>query len=283
MDFLKNIVVGFVVLVISAAIFYFLVNEEKKDDILRTTLQALGSEALARIPEGAQKALLEQKFREFINKAENNELSERQIQITTASLLNLGLDAKHATPEAVEAFIKVHLDSMTAQESRTQAEKKRKSELEVNKRELAQEIRQMMSLQKEIKRVGAEDSASTNICDMVMFSADSGLKVWISPEIMEEHALMHNQDLQKTLQKLEQENVVRYYDFDQLNELALLGLKFAAPFLSPKDEQDIMAALRQYAPMDSLSSHQNVPHPDSIEKVIDLILTTAKQLQGMGN
>ncbi len=279
MEFLKRIPVVFIVLMISAAIFYLLVNEEKKEDILRTTLEALGREALARVPDSPQKAALEQKLHEFINKAENNELSEKQIQITTASILNLGMETKKAPPEAIEAVIEAHIDSMRAPEGRAMPEKE-KAEPPLNKRELAGEIRQMMALQKEIKRLNVEDSLNMDICEKVIFSADSGLKVWISPDIMEQHFFMHNREFLKMLHDLEQENVVRYYNFDQLNDLALLGLKFAAPFLSPKDEREIMAVFNQYpSSTDSLFQERIALHPDSIKKVIEIFQNVARQLE----
>ena len=90
MDFFKKLFIGSFVLLFSAAIFYLLMNEETtKDDILRTTLETLGSEVLAMMPDGESKSKLDQKFQEFMTKVGNDELSKAQIQTTTASILNL--------------------------------------------------------------------------------------------------------------------------------------------------------------------------------------------------
>ena len=283
MDFFKKLFIGSFVLLFSAAIFYLLMNEEtRKDDILRTTLETLGSEVLAMMPDGESKSKLDQKFQEFMTKVGNNELSEAQIQTTTASILNLKMDANQATPEVIEAVLEVRIDTIQTASLRDDFKIADKG-LSLNKRELAGQIKQMMSLQEEIERISNEDTLSKkDIKEKIVFSADSGLQVWISPEIMEQHVFIHNPEFLQKIKALQEQDKVQYYNFKPLNDLGLAGLKFAAPFLSQKDKEKIKIYLKQNPPsQDSLNFERFIPHPDSLKKVIEIILTAEKQIKEM--
>ena len=283
MDFFKKLFIGSFVLLFSAAIFYLLMNEETtKDDILRTTLETLGSEVLAMMPDGESKSKLDQKFQEFMTKVGNNELSEAQIQTTTASILNLKMDANQATPEVIEAVLEVRIDTIQTASLRDDFKIADKG-LSLNKRELAGQIKQMMSLQEEIERISNEDTLSKkDIKEKIVFSADSGLQVWISPEIMEQHVFIHNPEFLQKIKALQEQDKVQYYNFKPLNDLGLAGLKFAAPFLSQKDKEKIKIYLKQNPPsQDSLNFERFIPHPDSIKKIIEIILTAEKQIKEM--
>jgi hypothetical protein len=282
-DFFKKLFIGSFVLLFSAAIFYLLMNDKTtKDDILRTTLETLGSEVLAMMPDGESKSKLDQKFQEFMTKVGNNELSKAQIQTTTASILNLKMDANLATPEVIEAVLEVRIDTIQTTSPHDDF-KIADKELSLNKRELAGQIKRMMSLQEEIERISDEDTLSkSDIKEKIVFSADSGLQVWISPEIMEQHVFIHNPEFLQKIKALQEQDIVQYYNFKPLNDLGLAGLKFAAPFLSQKDKEKIKIYLKQNPPsQDSLNFERFIPHPDSLKKVIEIILTAEKQIKEM--
>ena len=280
MEFFKKIFIGSFVLLVSAGIYYFLGNDKSmQDDILRTTLETLGNEVLAMAPEGQSKTVLEQKFRDFMNKVGNNELSEKQIQTTAASILNLKMEGKQTTPEVIQAVLEVSIDTIPPDVPR---EKKHfdDQQLKLNRRELAGKIKQMMNLQQEIERISFENAVAHEIRDNVVFSADSGLQVWISPDIMEQHVFIHNPEFLQRLKKLQEQNIVQYYNFSQVSELGMAGLKFAAPFLSPEDKRKIKLYLNQNPPPhDSLNFEKFFPHSDSINKVINIIRTEEREIK----
>ena len=279
MYFLKKILAGSFVLLASTAIFYILINDQSmKDDILRTTLETLGQRVLAMVPEGANKAELQHKVNEFINRAGNNELSRQQIQSTAASILNLSLDENQATPEVIKAVMEAHLDTIPLPPPRARID----PDHPLKKRELAVQLKQMMTLQDEMKRMSFEDSPALRISNNVVFSADSGLQVWLSPDLMEQHLFLGNPDFLKKLKQLHKQDIVRYYNFNQLNSLELAGLKFAAPYLSPEDNYDIKLYLKQHPSFkDSMQSDRSVLHPDSVHTVIEFFRAAAREIRAM--
>ena len=281
MQFLKKLVTGSFVLLASAAIFYLLINDQSmKDDILRTALETLGQRVLAMVPEGAKKVDLQRKVGAFINRAGNNELSQEQIQSTAASILNLSLDVNQATPEVIEAVIEAHLDTIPLPSPRERLVQ----EHTLNKRELAVQLKQMMTLQQEIKRMSSEDSLAQCISNNVVFSADSGLQVWLSPDLMQQHFFLGNPEFLKKLKKLHQQDIVRYCDLNQLNDLELAGLKFAAPFLSPEDKDEIKLYLEQHPiSEDSLRFDRFFFHPNSFHNVIEILRTEARRIRTIEN
>lgn len=280
MYFLKKIVIGSFVLLASAGIFYMLINDQSmKDDILRTTLETLGQRVLALVPEDANKAELQRKVSSFINRAGNNELSEKQIQATAASILNLSLDEKQATPEAIEAVMEARMDTIPRLQHSKNA-----ADYSVDKRELAAQLQQMMTLQLEIKQMSAKDSLAQRISSNVVFSADSGLQVWLNPDLMQQHFFLANPEFLQRLKKLHKEDVVRYYDFNQMDDLELAGLKFAAPFLSPKDKDKIKLYLKQHpASGDSLAVKGLVRRPDSLHTLIEFFRAAAGKIRAAEN
>ena len=169
MEFFKKLFVGAFVLLVSAAIFYFFINDEKmKDDILRTTLETLGNEVLALAPDSESKSRLEKQFNDFLSKVGNNELSEAQIQTTAASILNLKMEPEQATPEIIEAVLEVHIDSASIKPG---SEFERPESL--NRKKLAGQIKQMMQFQEEMAKMSNTDSLVREIRERVIFSADS--------------------------------------------------------------------------------------------------------------
>ncbi len=278
MEFFKKLFVGAFVLLVSAAIFYFFINDEKmKDDILRTTLETLGNEVLALAPDSESKSRLEKQFNDFLSKVGNNELSEAQIQTTAASILNLKMEPEQATPEIIEAVLEVHIDSASIKPG---SEFERPESL--NRKKLAGQIKQMMQFQEEMAKMSNTDSLVREIRERVIFSADSGLKIWVSPQIMDEHVFVHNPEFLRRLHKLQEQNVIQFYNVNQMSELGLAGLKFAAPFLSPEDRREIRLYLQQNPPPpDSLNFERFILHPDSLSKIIEIYRTAERQIREM--
>ncbi len=100
--------IGFALLVffMSVGIFFLLSNNEQiKTNILRTSLELFGKELLAMVPEGNEKDLLVDRYNQFINKAENDEIPPEKIEKIAATILNLAnQDSLISAEKAINAL-----------------------------------------------------------------------------------------------------------------------------------------------------------------------------------
>ena len=106
MTLVKKIGFALLVFFMSVGIFFLLSNNEQiKTNILRTSLELFGKELLAMVPEGNEKDLLVDRYNQFINKAENDEIPPEKIEKVAATILNLAnQDSVISAEKAIDAL-----------------------------------------------------------------------------------------------------------------------------------------------------------------------------------
>jgi|GEM_PF-2909301 len=225
MKVIKNILVGFLVLILSAAIFFIMVKDQQvKDNILSSSLQMFGDDLLAMVPEGEQKEVLRQKIDDFMVKADRNQVAPEEIEQVAADILNLTVQDTLLPPEEViqifeldekpQRSVKTERPPQPVPPVFTKVFKRDRFKWgppphykwdEKKKNALASQLQEMKDLHWEMQNLWQKDSTLKHLRRQVVFQADSGITVALDVSLKKKLDFKSDEDLQKQIEKLERQ------------------------------------------------------------------------------
>jgi len=266
MRIVKNFFIALFVLAISSAIFYTqITDEEVKEDILRTTLEAFGDELLAMVPEGGQKTDLERRYQDFLTRAEQNQVPPEKIEDMAATILNIAAqDSEISAEQAIEVLDfepPAALGSIPAPEMA--GEKKSWTLDRERKRELAGRLRSMRNLKKQIERYSEAGLEMPPAAHRVVFIADSGLHALVAPEIREMVKQMRLEEFEREMNEMERERILHWRRPPVPPALHDVPPQIRRPLQ--------ILAMTKYTKLDSLAKAD----PDSFQKWIEQMVKSS--------
>ncbi|HPG40451.1 MAG TPA: hypothetical protein PLP19_05070 [bacterium] len=304
MKVIKNILVGFLVLILSAAIFFIMVKDQQvKDNILSSSLQMFGDDLLAMVPESEQKEVLRQKIDDFMVKADRNQVAPEEIEQVAADILNLTVQDTLLPPEEVIQIFE--LDEKPQRSVKTERPTQPVPPVfnkvfkrdrfkwgpppqykwdEKKKNALASQLQEMKDLHWEMQNLWQKDSTLKHLRRQVVFQADSGITVALDVNLKKKLNFESDEDLQKQIEKLERQQrlIWRHIPPPPPGEDPLVSLKFTLrqiPQLSQHLE-DVGKTLILSGVLDS--SHQFMPQnvlADSFLKDLEKELEKLEELE----
>ena len=221
--FIRNIVVGILVLIISSAIVFLHIRDKKtQEDILRASLSVFGDKLLAMVPSGADKDAVQEKYQEFVEKADKNEVPPEKIEMVAAEILNASNSEKSVSAEDARALLDFAMEPITESKevavssriSEKQDESEKFEDEEVPRTPTREELvslgfrlQELHELSKDLEEIAAHDSMQ-----MAFFSVDvdSSMRIIMNQEVqfrMHEKRLEH---LQKKLEALEHKRLIKW-------------------------------------------------------------------------
>lgn len=304
MKFLKSILVGFFVFILSVAIFFLLVKDQQvKDNILSSSLQMFGNDLLAMVPEGEQKEVLRQKIDDFMLRADKNQVAPEEIEQVAADILNLTVQDTLVPPEEVIQIFELEEKSRSsaatgrpkfpAPPSFKRVFKSDKFNWrsprhydwdEKKKSAFADQLQEMKDLHWEMQNLWQKDSTLKHLRRQVVFQADSGITVSLDVDLKKRLDFKSDQDLQKQIENLE--NQQRLFWRRMLppppppGEDPVKSLNFSLQQIPQLNQQlkDVERILILSGVLDS--SHNFIPHdvlPDSFLKALEKELEKFKE------
>ena len=278
MGFIKKILLATIVLAISSGIFFLVVQEQEvKENILRASLEMFGSELLAMVPDGPEKERLAQKMNQFIDKAENNEVPTTQMQEFVSAGLTMKMNQEEIPPAKLEAMLELSMDTTVLHEK-----KRRSIRTRTEEERFAHQVNQMVHMQKRMERLMASDSVKAKFRKQILFDRDStGLVMVVPPNFRHHDRSKIDDELRRELRELERENMLRYEELKEIQELAKMGLEFVVPAIPPPARDQFMQEMQklQKTMMDSLQVPSLVFNPDSLAEFIKKIEQQAEQAE----
>ncbi len=276
MGFIKKVLLATIVLAISSGIFFLVVQEQEvKENILRASLEMFGSELLAMVPDGPEKERLAQKMNQFIDKAENNEVPTTQMQEFVSAGLTMKMNQEEIPPAKLEAMLELSMDTTVVHEKKRRSIRSRTEE-----ERFAHQVKQMVYMQKRMERLMDSDSVKAKFRKQILFDRDStGLVMVVPPNFQHHDRSKIDDELRRELRELERENMLRYEELKEIQELAEMGLEFVMPAIPPPARDLFMQEMQklQKSMMDSLQVPSFVFNPDSLAEFIKKIEQQAEQ------
>ncbi|MBN1465608.1 hypothetical protein JXA02_07610 [candidate division KSB1 bacterium] len=283
MNILKNIIIAFVVLALSVGIFFLLIKDQDvKNNILRSTLEMFGDELLAMVPEGQERDALAKRIDDFILKAENNEISEEQVQVTLARALNMQMAPEKPSPQELRTLLEVSLDTTQEQrirEFRGEKGRERKSQSDIRADRLARNYQEMVDLRNELQKMCQEDSACRALYQRAMFVADDGLRFLVDSSVTKQYIFANHPDLRRLLEEMSADDLVKFKDFTLVPEVVQQGVVHFAPMIPESIRVEFVKNMN--VNIDSLVlSISHVPfQPDSLSEFIYKIIKIAESFE----
>ncbi len=278
MEILKKISFTFLVLVISAGIFFLLVKDEQvKKDILHRSLDLFGDQLLAMVPDGMQKTALEKRYQEFIEKADKNEITSKDIEKVAANILNITThDSLVSAETAMNVLAVIPQDTITRPAPISEPRKiisipkwhlrKKTNGMLLQRRLLAKKLQQLQKFKKQLDIACQMDSSLDSLRTQVVFLADSGLKAALSAKFKDALNYHQSQEIKRQIEQLEKEKMLEWHKniraFQQAKTAATIALNNLPPSLHTSTK-DIFND-KERASLDSLA----IANPDSFQKLI---------------
>ncbi len=299
MNWLRRVGLSLLVLGISTAIFVLMISDkETKKEILRPTLEALGTQLFAAVREDSQKGELEKNYQIFVTQAEAQEIPAEKVERVAAQILNLGnKDSLISSTEAL-AFLMaetptrvMRIDSLErgtvavapappAKRSAI-AFKAPPKVYKVSADELAIRLRDLHSFQREMKRLAQAPEKRHLIRQRYyFFPTDSGLTVHVDAALRED--LPENDaDLARKFAELEKKRWLKWDEqqrqlegrhfmnedslqrvMEQVAKISVMTEKFGKAFVDSIKRQ----AEREHGLEHAQRPHREIPPPPEMPR-----------------
>ena len=268
MTLLKKMFAGLFVLLVSTAIFYFLIKDQNlKTDILRTTLDLFGKQLFAVVPEGEQKVSLQRLYDDFMRKAENQEVPPEEIERVAAAILNLAnrdtvisadvaMSALALAPDEYAEGSTGFDDVLPARPPKGSIALARTFRKEADWEEMAKRLRSMHEFNFEYKQCVENDSGFKPFKHQIFFVADSGLRVAIGVELQTAIARTKAERLRMNIQDLEQKKWVFWEKQAELKKIEQEFRHSPHRIVMPKEAMAIeLSEMRKHVKADSLRAY----------------------------
>jgi hypothetical protein len=243
MALFKKIFFAIFILLISAVIFFLLVQDrEVKQDILRTTLNLFGDELLAMVPDGEQKKMLEKRYQDFLSRAERDQVADEEIERVAAAILNLsnrdttisaeaainvlGMDEKMTAAGQPRTVPPIFRDRGEPELPSSQKRKLRMSDRYTQKQKLAERLRKLQEFNETFNQLSEKDTAIRAVLPHYINTPDSGIVIAL-PEIYSSQNIdPRHIELREHLKELEAETVIKFHaDMEEIKKAKLHARK----------------------------------------------------------
>ncbi|MBN1559958.1 hypothetical protein JW998_06890 [candidate division KSB1 bacterium] len=282
MNLIKNLVIIIFVLALSSGIFFLLIQDQDvKNNILRSTLEMFGDELLAMVPEGQERDALSKRIEDFILKAEKNEISQDQVQVTLARALNMQMAPEKPSPQELRSLLDASLDTSQERRVRQLREKshpERKIQYDIQADRLARNYHEMVDLRNEIQKICQEDSSCRAFYQRAMFVADDGLRLLVDSSLAKQYIFTNHPDLRRRLEEMSDDDLVKFENFSLAPQVVQQGLIYFAPMIPDSIRAEIVENL--HVDIDSLALRisQIAFKPDSLAGFINKIIEAAEKI-----
>lgn len=270
------------VLALSSGIFFLLIQDQDvKNNILRSTLEMFGDELLAMVPEGQERDALSKRIEDFILKAEKNEISQDQVQVTLARALNMQMAPEKPSPQELRSLLDASLDTSQERRVRQLREKshpERKIQYDIQADRLARNYHEMVDLRNEIQKICQEDSSCRAFYQRAMFVADDGLRLLVDSSLAKQYIFTNHPDLRRRLEEMSDDDLVKFENFSLAPQVVQQGLIYFAPMIPDSIRAEIVENL--HVDIDSLALRisQIAFKPDSLAGFINKIIEAAEKI-----
>lgn len=113
-NLLRKVGFALLVLVLTAIIFYLVVDDRSvKDNIIENSLGLLGERLLKMVPDGPQKNLVQARYAHFLQQVTNREIEPKKVEYVAATILNISNHDSILTPEAASALFSIEISDQT--------------------------------------------------------------------------------------------------------------------------------------------------------------------------
>lgn len=284
MNLFKNLFIGIIVLGLSSGIFFLLVqDQEVKDNILASTLKVFANELLAMVPEGEQRQSISNTVDKFINKVQNKEIPETQVDMAVARILNMQMSDEKPSAKEIEAVLTQSLDAPPPpQDHGSRRDNVRKAAHPLgnfDEEQLALKMRYMMTLKDDMINAGHKDSVGSRLARHAMFTADSGLQIVIDARVHDNPDFARNPHVRRFFKDLPEKDWVKFRKFDESPEIAEQAVKNFAPFLPPEIRTKIIIETQSQFDSLNIDIASFVFHADSLYKFLEDPAKFVEQLQ----
>lgn len=279
MNFIKKVLLGLMILSISAGIFFLLVKDQQvKEDILRTSLEMFGNDLLAMVPDGEEKSLLVKKYQEFVNKADKNEIPEEEVERVIATTLNYrNLNTPLSADRALD-ILEVSSDTTTVIDDKKWGKFDRRQMTPpppLDREELIKRLEQLNKFQNRLSELSQEDSTFLAIKRQTFYFPDSGLQAHVNigmipPEV--------RKSLKNEFKSFENKGVLKFYLPEESKKLAQLHFNQMMHYLPPEVREEIFSEEHwKDVVLDSLNFNPFwFSNPDSLGKFIEKAIEMGK-------
>ncbi len=273
--FFKNVFMCLGVLLLSAAILYFLIQDKQtQEDVLQASLSMFGERLLAMIPQQSEKDSVQQKYDEFMRKAEEQEVDPEKIEIVAAEILTASTTDEPLPAEDAIALLDYALGTSSTTDSLAMGitmmpevpvpiddmdpilpppPPRPKAYVELGKT-----LKELNEFTIVLEKAMQEDSATIK---MFAIQVDSGIKIVLDDAMKEKFLEKKSLELEQKLKEVERMQLLRYRrDLDrevrEMPRTMPAGGVATRRYIPPNERKKI---IEEYIKLDSLWVH----HGDS--------------------
>jgi hypothetical protein len=228
MALIKKIFFALFILLISAVIFVFLVQDrEVKQDILRTTLNLFGDELLAMVPDGEQKTMLEKRYQEFLTRAEKDEVADEEIERVAATILNLtnrdtvisaetamtvlGISETKGGADPLPKEPPVFRDRGDPELPSSKRRRWRMLDRNARRQKLAERLWNLQQFNETFNQLSEQDSAIRGDLPQYITTADSGIQIALHEDFRSHKLDPRYGELREHVRKLEEDAAIKFH------------------------------------------------------------------------
>lgn len=217
---LKNIVFFILILAISGAVYWIIyLDSNKKQDSLEYALRLVGKDLLAKVKNEEDKEIVETKYDEFLQKAQNNELDPEKVEQIAANIINISNAETTLTSQQAEKLLSI---AYTTKDSIFETPSSPKYTLDdipeppppirAERPELDDVRRRIIafhSINKELKDLARERKIQFNEENFnVVMQPERGMKIKMDPRLMHEFNQIKEPRFEKQLKEMEADEFI---------------------------------------------------------------------------
>lgn len=105
---------GLILLLIVVAVGGYLIVDRNKEDILAYSLDAIGTRLVSLVDDDVAKRRIALAFESFKSRVANDEVSQEQVELVAANILNLSTSGARITPEDAELILNLNEEALLA-------------------------------------------------------------------------------------------------------------------------------------------------------------------------
>ena len=204
MKLFKKAGLGLLILMLSFGVYLIVTDDIKvRNSVLYKTLGLFGEELLAMVPKSPQKTMLEQQYRDFMEKAERQQVSVQQVENVAAAILKIKNTQDSVNVQtAMDALKRAQIDSRYPGTPPQWPD--------MSDKELALRLEKMREFQNELETLYKSDSALVVFKKRVFFVADSGIRVVMDDTLQNMPEMFAVKDIDSLIQSLEGNKMIKW-------------------------------------------------------------------------
>ncbi len=287
---LKKIGFFLVVLIVTAAIFWLVfLDKQSKQDVLEYSLNLLGDDLMAMVPEGEGKKPVQELYDRFLQKAKQGKVEPKQVEYVAANIMNFSNTETTITPQQAEAILQLSISfperiERIADDSLEQiveepyfSDEERKS--------LGERIKTLYEFNSDLKSYMKDYTAKQEKRQrQIHYRIEEDLKIAMDTDLKAEFDRKEFKRVAKEMKQLEKEKILEWKEnFAEELEQEMENLRRELESLKELTELSQLEALKELESLESLKSLEKfeslefmpVIDADSIKAIVEQSLKAA--------